>query len=144
MSRGSDWKKAQGPEYNIWSAMKDRCFNKSNRFWPHYGGRGIAVCQRWLKFTNFIEDMGRRPTPKHTLDRIDNDADYGPENCRWTTRDIQARNRTNNVLIKHDGKEQCLMDWSIETGIAYETLRTRIRLDRPLFDPITPHIENLR
>lgn len=145
MSRGSEWKKAnRGPEYNVWSEMKNRCFNPNSRIWKHYGGRGITVCERWLKYANFIEDMGNRPTSKHTLDRINNDGNYELGNCRWATRDVQSRNTSRNILIKHNGKEQCLMDWSKELGINYFTLRTRRRLGTDLFAPITPYIENLR
>lgn len=139
-----EWKKKQGPEYNVWSAMKDRCLNPKCKHFHNYGGRGINVCKRWLKYSNFIKDMGHRPSSKHTLERIDNDGHYEPKNCRWVTRKIQTRNMRRNVLVKHNGKEQCLMDWSIETGINYFTLRSRRRNGRPLFAPITPWIENLR
>ena len=87
-------------EYHIWSAMRQRCNNKNDKSYDRYGGRGIKVCDRWdqktVGFDNFLKDMGRKPEG-YSLDRIDNDREYSPENCRWASANTQNTNRGNNV-----------------------------------------------
>jgi hypothetical protein len=86
---------ASSSEWRSWRHMKDRCLNQNDKRFGNYGGRGITVCERWLNsFDRFISDMGKRPTSKHSLDRIDVNGNYEPENCRWATPKQQARNKT--------------------------------------------------
>lgn len=81
------------PEYRTWNAMVIRCTKPNAINWERYGGRGIRVCERWRTFANFLADMGLKPTPQHSIDRVNNDGNYEPTNCRWATRLEQRHNR---------------------------------------------------
>ncbi len=118
-------------EYNIWAGLKKRCLRESNKDFYRYGGRGISVSQEWIdKFENFYRDMGPRPSKKHSIERRDNNGDYCNENCYWATRPEQYRNKSNNIKITWNGKEQTLAEWSRELGIKYGTLHKRIFQDK--------------
>ncbi len=80
-------------EYKAWAEMRKRVMNPSSKRYEAYGGRGITICARWELYENFLADMGRKPSPRHSLDRIDNDGSYEPNNCRWATRSQQMKNR---------------------------------------------------
>jgi len=116
----------QHPLYQTWRSMRKRCNNPNHKSYHRYGGRGIKVCERWDHFYLFVEDMGEKPTPHHTLEREDNNGDYTPDNCIWATRKEQCRNTSKNRRLTLNGKTQCLSAWSEELGIPSETIRTRI------------------
>lgn len=114
--------------YDTWYHMKRRCYTKSCKEYPNYGNRGIVVCERWLSsFWDFVSDMGDKPTPKHSIDRINNDGNYEPSNCRWATTKEQARNTSYNVYFNYDGKNMCLVDWAEHLGVRVDTLSRRHR-----------------
>ena len=115
------------PEYYVWNGMRRRCDTPSAKSYARYGGRGIRVCERWADFRAFLADMGRRPTAMHRIERIDNDGNYEPRNCRWATPLEQARNRRNNRLLTFDGKTKGLSVWAEELGLSPEALASRLR-----------------
>lgn len=128
--------KSDTPEYRAWSAMKQRCTNKNDPKYSSYGGRGIKVCDRWLgSFDAFLEDMGQRPTSKHSLDRYpDNNGGYEPSNCRWATIGQQLRNtRRNVVVVSMSGKPLSLTDAASSAGVSLSTLRGRRASGLPLY-----------
>lgn len=118
--------------YFVWRNMINRCkWEKSNSY-KDYGGRGITICKRWGNFENFLKDMGDRPTTKHTLDRIDNNGDYSPENCRWATRKEQMNNTRRSRFLTFQGETHTVDEWSEITGIKYSTLAMRLKKDWPI------------
>lgn len=119
--------------YNSWSEMKARCLNKNFVKYEYYGGRGIKICDRWLKFENFYEDMGDPPEGM-SLDRKDNNKGYFKDNCRWATDYQQANNTRNNRLITFNGKTQTLAEWSRETGLQKKRIAHRLNVGWPIED----------
>jgi len=114
------------PEYRVWSGIKTRCTNSKDKFFHCYGGRGIKVCDRWLNsFENFLADMGECPKGL-TLDRIENSRGYSPSNCRWIANKEQQNNRTNNRLIRFQGRTQTLSQWCQELNLKYKTTAQRL------------------
>lgn len=111
--------------YRIWCSMIERCYNKNNKQYKNYGQRSIEVCEHWLKFENFLIDMGERPN-KMSLDRIDNNGNYCPENCRWATFKQQARNRRNTCLFTVNNETKCLKDWCKHFGLNYKCVYSRL------------------
>jgi hypothetical protein len=115
------------PEYVTWCVMRYRCCNPTNPDYHRYGGRGIAVCGRWqASYADFLADMGRKP-PGHSLDRIDNDGPYSPDNCRWASPKEQSRNRRCTQRLTVKGETLSLDEWSERTGIDKQTLAYRVK-----------------
>lgn len=117
----------RSPEYQVWNGLRERCNNPKCKDYPRYGGRGIAVCDRWDQFSNFLADVGPRPSPKHTIDRIDNEGDYEPGNVRWATVVEQANNRRSNVRLLFNGEEFTITQWARKIGLGTSTLHERLK-----------------
>lgn len=111
--------------HHLWKGMMSRCYSPANFAFEHYGQRGITVCEKWHTFENFFEDMGERP-PGRSLDRIDNNGPYSPENCRWATRAEQARNKRSNRVLGWRGEEKVLSDWAKCLGISGRVIAHRL------------------
>lgn len=119
--------RSQTQAHRAWLNMRDRCLNPRAKSWPDYGGRGITICDRWREsFENFYADMGD-PPPGTSIDRIDNERGYEPGNCRWTTMDVQGKNRRRVVRIEFDGRNQTLKEWGTELGLSWVAIRERYR-----------------
>ena len=124
--------KTNHPLYQTWVSMRKRCRWTGHHAYHNYGGRGIEVCTRWDEsFTAFLEDMGEKPSPSHSLDRIDNSGNYSPENCKWVTWKEQQNNRRDNIALEIDGEFKSIPEWARESGVAEVTIRNRIRLGWP-------------
>jgi hypothetical protein len=111
--------------YWVWADMLSRCRNPQHKAFPNYGGRGIAVCERWERFANFAADMGERPAGG-MLDRIDNNEGYSPTNCRWATRAEQNSNRRNCIYLEHNGERVTLREYCRREGLGYRAIAKRI------------------
>lgn len=112
--------------YRVWCSMRQRCTNPKNAGFPKYGGRGIKVCDRWLhSFGNFLADMGERPGKEYSIERIDNNGDYYPENCRWATWREQCNNQRRTIYLSHNGEKHSFSEWCEINGVCYGTARSR-------------------
>ena len=129
--------------YRSWSSMKSRCNNPNYHKYRIYGARGIKICERWNDFRNFYADMGVKPDGK-TLDRIDNDGNYTPENCRWATPKEQSRNNSRNNKITYNGDTLTLTEWSERLEINRTTLSGRYRAGWSVEDILTKEIRKTR
>lgn len=121
MKHGNTRGKKASTEYASWRSMIDRCHNPRSKYLKNYGGRGIKVCERWRGengFENFLFDLGKKPTQQHTIDRIDVNGNYEPENCKWATKKEQARNRRNTVWLEVAGNRMCAADLHKATGLS--------------------------
>lgn len=114
------------PEYKVWNNFKNRCTNPKAINYHRYGGRGISFCEKWSRFEGFLEDMGKRPSKLHSLDRIDNDKNYCKENCKWVVWDAQTRNRSTNKKFIYKDNEIIIADIMKMKGMTYLAVMRRI------------------
>lgn len=135
----------RSPEYRAWANMVSRCEAPCEKDAAHYAARGITVCERWRHdFPAFLADMGRRPSPKHSLDRIDVNGGYGPENCRWATPEVQANNKRNNHRVAYHGNEMTFADaWEasakvVTRSVAYSRVRRGWPAEAAIDTPTIP------
>ena len=127
----------------VWCQMISRCELPTNHAYADYGGRGIYVCARWHDFLLFLEDMGVPPNG-HTLDRIDNDGPYSPDNCRWATRQQQARNRRSSAILEFNGTSKTLVEWGEVTGFGWATIRARLTRGWSVSKALTHPVRKMR
>lgn len=123
--------------YSIWAGIKKRCLNPNRHEYPHYGGAGIGVCRKWLRFEGFFEDMGH-PGDGMTIDRIDNTKGYSKKNCRWASYGEQLRNQRRSRRITYKGKTMCMTDWAIAVGLHPSTIHYRIKRGLPVSKVLAP------
>lgn len=115
------------PEYRIWKGIRRRCNNKNEQWYHRYGGRGIKVCKQWNNFENFYQDMGSRPNSDFWIERINNNGNYEPTNCRWATKKEQQRNRSSNRKYIINNEEKTLVEWCEIYKKSYHLVKLRIR-----------------
>lgn len=126
-------------EYSTWAGIISRCTNPDNLAYARYGGRGISICDRWLKFENFLADMGMKPSREYTVERVDNNKGYSPDNCKWATRTEQAQNTRSNHLVTFNNETLCIEEWQRRLGLT--NLSWRLKhwpLERAMTAPIAP------
>lgn len=130
------------PTHRSWINMRRRIFDSGHHNYPQYGGRGITICERWSDFANFYADMGDRPSG-HTLDRIDTNGPYSPENCRWAVPIVQQNNRRVTTMLTREGVTKSLREWCSITGIPRAILASRKKTgwsDKEVIEtPYKPH-----
>ncbi len=119
--------------YLRWRSMRARCLLPTSKSYPKYGGRGITICERWRdSFVNFLADMGECPGPEMTMERINNEKGYSPENCRWATRKEQNRNTSRSRMFRINGEQKTLSEWCEIFGVGYYTAHKRLRLGKSI------------
>lgn len=132
-------------EYGSWQHMKRRCLNPEHEAFKNYGGRGITVCERWIhSFSNFLTDMGPKPSPGHTIERSDNSKGYYPRNCKWATRREQQNNRRQNRNITIGSVTKTLTEWARDSGKRPRLIGQRISLGWDIRDALEAPVRNVR
>ena len=129
------------PEYKAWCSLTQRCGNPNDKRYANYGGRGISVSEDWLVFENFYRDIGPRPSPKHSLDRKDNNGNYCKENCRWATRKEQNNNKRTCRVVEFDGRVMTIRQWAEHLGIGDSALRCRLSRGWPIERALTEKVK---
>lgn len=115
------------PSYGSWRSLRIRCCDPKSKGFRWYGARGIKVCDRWRSFWAFLEDMGPKPSPLHSIDRIDNDGPYAPENCRWTTSQEQGANKRTSIFLVFRSERLCFAEHARRAGVSKSTAWERFR-----------------
>jgi hypothetical protein len=133
--------RSQTTEYRVFHDMHNRCTNPSIAAYKDYGGRGITVCDEWESFESFYRDMGPRPSPRYTIDRINNSLGYSKENCRWATKQEQARNTRSCHLLTFNGETRCLSDWAAHFNISPTTITGRLQKGWSVSDALTAPVK---
>ena len=132
-------------EYRTWACMKSRCLNSRNKKYPRYGGRGILVCGRWMNsFQNFLDDMGFKPSCDYSIERVNKDGNYTPENCIWATQKTQQRNRSTNRILTFNGVSKTMAEFSEQFGMRIGTLWNRLNLGWDVSDALTRKIRRAK
>jgi hypothetical protein len=138
MTHGHAKRLSRTKTYSCWAHIIQRCKNENDSAYKNYGGRGIKVCERWYKFENFLTDMGEQP-PRHSIERIDNNGNYSPENCKWATYKEQHNNKRVNHWIEFNNQRKTLRQWADKLGINKSTLSKRInRSNWPIEKALSP------
>jgi hypothetical protein len=141
-THGATKNKKISSEFSTWCSMRQRCNDKKDSKYHRYGGRGIKVCDRWLNsFENFLLDMGEKPSKEYSIDRIDNNGNYEPNNCRWATKKQQANNTSTNKFINYNGENMTIMQASERSGIAYYTVLDRATKNKDVFNKVIRKVD---
>lgn len=137
--RVSTHKLSKTPTYKVWDAIIQRCLNENSQAYANYGGRGITVCEHWKTFQNFYADMGEKPDGL-SIDRIDNNKGYSPDNCRWADTKTQSTNKRTNNKYTYDHKTLCISEWAELYGMSHACLSMRLirgwSIERALTTPV--------
>lgn len=132
-------------EWEAWASMIQRCTNPKNKRYYSHGARGIRICDRWVNsFVNFLADMGRAPSKEYSLERVDNNGNYNPSNCKWATKVEQANNRRNNIRIEYMGRTQTLKQWCDELSLPYLRVKARIHAGHSVQEAFTSTPKGVR
>ena len=121
--------------------MKQRCYNPRNAKYKNYGGRGITVSVEWIdSFETFLRDMGKKPGPKYTIERVNNNGNYEPSNCVWATNAEQSNNRRSNHILEYNGERKNMTQWAKVTGLSRDVIKIRLKLGWSIDEALTARV----